>query len=179
MKLWGGNSKSNFAAYSKLAIVGMGVVGDPSNVVKNFVTNQPELAHKLNDVINVVGKLGQNDPQLATQVNQLKNILGTLNSDGTNQFPPQDGGGWPSSPPAPQNNQYPYAGPTNTNTAPNQYSQYQTLPAQQLPQSAPPSNQPSNWQWPGANQSYTGDGQPAQFQNQYDTAQRPMGQYPQ
>src|SRR6266513_3491340 len=51
LKLWGGNRTSNFAAYAKLAIVGMGVVGEP-NVVKNFVANQPELANKLNDAIN-------------------------------------------------------------------------------------------------------------------------------
>jgi hypothetical protein len=181
MKLWGGNSKSNFAAYAKLAIVGMGVVGDP-NVVKQFVANQPELANKLNDAINIVSTLGQNDPQLSGQVNQLKNILGTLNPNAANQYPSQDGGGWPSaatSPASPQNNQYPYAAPNNASAAPNQYSQYQSPPPQQLPQAAPPSNQPSNWQWPGANQSYSSEGQPPQFQNQYDTAQRPMGQYPQ
>jgi LexA-binding, inner membrane-associated putative hydrolase len=181
MKLWGGNSKSNFAAYAKLAIVGMGVVGDP-NVVKNFVANQPELVNKLNDAINVVGTLGQNDPQLTNQVNQLKNILGTLNTTTANQYPPQNGGGWPSAATAstsPPNTQYPYAAPTNAGAAPNQYSPYQTPPPQQLPAAAPMSNQRSDWQWPGANQSYSNDGGAAQFQNQYDTAQRPAGSYSQ
>jgi LexA-binding, inner membrane-associated putative hydrolase len=182
MKLWGGNSKSNFAAYAKLAIVGMGVVGEP-NVLKQFVANQPELVNKLNDAINIVGTIGQNDPQLSSQVNQLKNILGTLNPNTANQYPPQDGGGWPStatSPASPPNNQYPYAAPNNASAAPNQYSQYPSQPPQQLPQAPPPSNQPSDWQqWPGANQSYSGNGQPAQIQNGYDTAQRPAPPYAQ
>src|SRR4029078_8760400 len=65
MKLWGGNSKSNFAAYAKLAIVRMCVVGDP-NVFKQFAANQPELAGRLNDAINIVSSLGQNDPQLTS-----------------------------------------------------------------------------------------------------------------
>ena len=58
MKLWGGNSKSNFAAYAKLAIVGMGVVGEP-NVFKQFTANQPELANRLNEAINVVSNSRQ------------------------------------------------------------------------------------------------------------------------
>jgi hypothetical protein len=181
MKLWGGNSKSNFAAYAKLAIVGMGVVGEP-NVFKQFAANQPELAGKLNDAINIVSTLGQNDPQLSSQVNQLKNILGTLNTTAANQYPPQNGGSWPSaatSPNSPPNNQYPYSAPTNASSTPNQYPANPSLPAQQLPQGAPTNNQRSDWQWPGANQSYTGDGRPGQFQNGYDTAQRPMGQYSQ
>ena len=95
MKLWGGNGKSNFAAYAKLAIVGMGVVGEP-NVFKHFAANQPELAGRLNDAINIVSTLGKNDPQLTGQVNQLKNILGTLNTTTANQYPPQNGGGWPT-----------------------------------------------------------------------------------
>jgi hypothetical protein len=181
MKLWGGNSKSNVAAYAKLAIVGMGVVGDP-NAVKNFVANQPELVNRLNDAIGIVSTLGQNDPQLTSQVNQLKNILGTLNPDTANQYSPQNGGGWPSAATAansPPNGQYPYSAPTNPGAAPNQqYSTYSAQPPQQLPSTAP-SNQPSNWQWPGASQSYNNNGQPDQFQNGFDTAQRPVGQYSQ
>lgn len=194
MKLWGGNGKSNMIAYSKLAIVGMGVVGDPSNAVKQFVANQPEVARRLNDAIGIVSTLGQNDPKLTSQVNQLKNILGTLNPDTTNQFPQQQNGngGWPSdgstanfSP----NNQYPNSPPANANVAPsqypnqypNQYSGYPQQPQQQQPQAAAPqNNQRNDWQqWPGANQSYNANDQPTQYQNGYDTAQRPMGQYSQ
>jgi membrane-bound metal-dependent hydrolase YbcI (DUF457 family) len=181
MKLWGGNGKSNVAAYAKLAIVGMGVVGDP-NAVKNFVTSQPELASRLNDAISIVSTLGQADPQLAGPVNQLKNILGTLNPDTANQYAPQNGGGWPSAGTAANtqpNGQYPYSAPANAGVPPNQqYSNYPTQP-QQLPAAPSPSNQQPNWQWPGANQSYNGNSQPDQFQNGYDTAQRPMGQYSQ
>ena len=119
MKLWGGNSRSNFAAYAKLAIVGMGVVGEP-NIFKQFAANQPELANRLNDAINIVSTLGNNDPQLTSQVNQLKNILGTLNPNTANQFPPQNGGSWPSTaafPTSPPNNQYPYSAPTNASAS--------------------------------------------------------------
>jgi hypothetical protein len=183
MKLWGGNGKSNMMAYGKLAIVGMGVVGDPSNVVKNFVANQPELASKLNDAISIVSTLGQNDPQLAGPVNQLKNILGTLNPDAQNQYAPQNSGGWPSAAPTANTQptgQYPYSAPSNAGAMPNQqYSNYPAQPQQQMPSAAPPGNQRNDWQWPGANQSYNGNDQPAQYQNGFDTAQRPMGQYSQ
>lgn len=180
IKLWGGNGKSNLAAYAKLAIVGMGVVGEP-NVVKEFTANQPQLANRLNEAINIVSSLGKNDPQLANQVNQLKNILGTLNPDITNQYAPQNGNSWPSAatfPPSPPNNQFPYAAPNSPNAAPNQYSAYPSGSPQQSDQSAPANNQPSDWQWPVANESYS-NGQPAQSQSGYDTAQRPSGQYAQ
>jgi hypothetical protein len=180
MKLWGGNSKSNFAAYAKLAVVGMGVVGEP-NIFKDFVANRPELVGRLNDAINMVGTLGQNDPQLTNQVNQLRNILGT-NPNGMNPSAPQNGGGWPSSaapPNSPPNGQYQYPAPNDASAAPNQYSGYQSFPPQQLPPAPPPSNQPSNWHWPGTNQPYSNDGAAAQFQNGFDTAQRPGGYYSQ
>jgi hypothetical protein len=196
MKLWGGNSKSNVAAYAKLAIVGMGVVGDP-NAVKNFVANRPEIS----DAINIVTKLGENDPRFAGQVDQLKNILGSLgngnqsqNAGGwpapgapqqtsggwpTTNSPQQSNSGWPSNPQMQPNNQQ-YQPTTPVGGPPPQYQGYASQPQQPLQSAAPMNNQPSNWQWPGANQSYNND-QPAQFQNQneYDTAQRPMGQYPQ
>jgi LexA-binding, inner membrane-associated putative hydrolase len=177
LKLWGGNGKSNFVAYSKLAIVGMGVVGEP-NALKNFVANRPQIS----EAINIVTQLGQSDPKLAGQFDQLKNILGTLNVNPGDATPPQNGGGW-SNTPAPQPNS-PYGYPPSpmpvSNTAPsNQYSASQQLPPQQLPNAPPINNQRADWQWPGASQSYNNSGQPAQFQNSFDTAQRPMGQYPQ
>jgi hypothetical protein len=180
MKLWGGNSKSNFTAYAKLAVVGMGVVGEP-NALKNFVSSQPELMNKLNDAINVLGTVGQNDPNLAKEVDQLKDILGTLNQNTAGGYAPQNGGGWPTaqtSPTAVPNSQYPYSPSANSSAAPNQYSPYPSLPPQQLPSVAPTTNHPSNWQWPGANQSY-GNSQPASLENGYNTAQRPGTQYTQ
>jgi hypothetical protein len=180
LKLWGGSGRSNFAAYSKLAIVGMGVIGEP-NMMKQFMPNQPEIANQITQAINIVSNLGKNDPQMADQFNQLKNILGTLNPNGSTASAPQNGGSWPSaanSSTPPPTNQYPYSAPTNAGNTPSQYSGYTSLPPQQLP-SAAPTNQSSDWQWPGANQSYSNNGQPAEFQNQYDTAQRPAGQYAQ
>jgi hypothetical protein len=179
MKFWGGDGKSNFAAYAKLAIVGMGVVGEPS-VFKHFTASQPQLANQLNEAINMVTTLGKNDPKLANQFSQLKNILGTLNANTANASAPHNGGSWPSaatSPTAPPSNPFPYSAPANTSAAPNQYSAYPSLPPQQLPSGAPTTNQPSEWQWPGANQSFSNNGQPPQFQNGYDTAQRPTPSY--
>ncbi len=178
IKLWGSNGKSNVAAYAKLAVVGMGVVGDPTSI-KNFVTNRPELASRLNEAMTIVGDLGKNDPQLSGKVDQLKNILGTLNQAGTSF--PQDGGAWPGTPSShpPSNNPYPYAGPASASAAPSQYIDYPTLPPQQLSPTPPLNNQRPDWQWPGSNQSSANNSQPPSFQNGYDTAQRPMGQYPQ
>jgi hypothetical protein len=193
MKLWGGNGKSNAIAYGKLALVGMGVGFDP-NAIKDFVANRPEIS----EAINIVTKLGENDPRFAGQVDQLKNILGNL-GDGnqpqnagawpnpnpapqsggwpTANSAPQNNNGWPSNPQMQPNNQQQYAPTTPIGGPPNQYQGYAS---QQLQSAVPPNSQPSNWQWPGTNQSYN-NSQPAQYQNQYeyDTAQRPMGEYPQ
>ena len=174
LKLWGGDGWSNFSAYAKLAIVGMGVVGEP-NMFKQFTGNQPQLANQIGEAINIVSGLSKNQPQLANQVNQLKNILGTL----TAGSPPQNGANWGPPATAPPSNQFPYPAPTNTSTGPNQYSGYTSLPPQQLQPAAPMSNQPSDWQWPATNQSYTSNGQPAIFQNEYNTGQRPAPPYSQ
>ncbi len=211
LKLWGGDGRSNFAAYAKLAVVGMGVVGEP-NMFKNFVANQPMLANQINQAINIASTLTKDQPQLANQVNQLKDILGTLTNNNAPQngsnwstannapqnggnWPtanttPQNGGGWPTTNTTPQNGsgwpsvatsqpngQYPAAPPTAAYT--NQYQSYPSPPAQQIQPQAPTNNQPSDQQWSGANQPYSGDGQAAPYQNDYDTAQRPSQQYSQ
>jgi hypothetical protein len=191
LKLWGGDGWSNFSAYAKLAIVGMGVVGEP-NVVKQFTANQPQLAKEVKDAINALANSDKSQPQFANQVDQLRNLLGALNGN-TNpntSFPPQNGGAWPTPPNAPQpngggwpaynaaqpNQQYVNSPPAGGN--PNQYQAFNP-PPQQFQQPAPASNQPSDWQWPGANQSYITNGQPATFQNEFNTAQRPSAQYSQ
>jgi hypothetical protein len=184
MKLWGGDGWSNFSAYAKLAIVGMGVVGEPT-MLKNFTTNTPQLAGQIGQAINLIAGMNKKQPELAKDLDQLRSILGTLNTNGT----PQNGGAWPNATGAPQsgapwqsvatgppNNQYPYVGPTGSATI--QPVPYTSFPPQELPPAAPINNQRADWQWPVANQSYTSDGQPAMFQNGYDTAQRRVTQYP-
>jgi hypothetical protein len=173
LKLWGGDTRSNIAAYGKLAVVGMGVVGEPT-MFKDFIANRPQLA----EAIDMVTKIGQSDPKLAAEVDQLKNILGNLNNNPGASSAPQNGGAWSSGPPAPPNapyyanNQNPYqpqpSATPATNTAPtNQHGPAPSLPPQQLPTVAPINNQRPDWQWPGGTHSYP------------DTAQRSMGQYPQ
>ena len=185
LKLWGGDGWSNFSAYAKLAIVGMGIVGEP-NVLKQLTQNSPQLAGQIGDAINVVSGLSKNQPQLAKDFDQLRNILGTLNGNTAPQnggsWPnvatgSQNGAGWPSGPASPPNNQSPYTTPTGI--APNQPPAYATLPPQQLQPAAPANNPPQEWQWPVANQSYNSEGQPATFQDDDNTAQRPMPSYSQ
>jgi hypothetical protein len=190
LKFWGGDGWSNFSAYAKLAIVGMGVVGEP-NVVKQFTANQPQLAKEVKDAINALANTDKSQPQFAKQVDQLRDLLGALNGNANPNggFPPQNGGAWPTPPNAPQPNggwpaynpQQPtnqYAGPSVQPFNQNQY-QPSSTPAQQPQQPAQASNQPSDWQWPVANQSYINNGQPATFQNEFNTAQRPSSQYSQ
>ena len=175
LKLWGGDTRSNIAAYAKLAVVGMGVVGEPS-MFKDFISSRPQLSQ----AIDMVTKLGQADPKLASEFDQLKNILGSLNNNPGALGAPQNGGQWTNNPPAPPNTPYyttnpnpyqPQPGATPaTNAAPtnsNSYTIAPSLPPQQFPAGPPLSNQRRDWQWPGATQSYP------------DTAQRSMGQYPQ
>jgi hypothetical protein len=189
LKLWGGDGWSNFSAYAKVAIVGMGIVGEP-NVIKQFTSNQPQLAGQLKDAINLIGGMDKNQPQSAKQLEQLRNILGALNGNTNGNFPPQNAGAWPTPPNAPQPNggwpsfnapqpaqQYATTPPAGAN--PNQYQAFNTPQQQPLPQTAPANNQPSDWQWPVANQSYSNDGQPATFDNEFNTAQRPSPQYAQ
>jgi len=186
LKLWGGDGWSNFSAYAKLAIVGMGIVGEP-NVLKQLTQNSPQLANQIGEAINIVGSLSKSQPQLAKDFDELRSILGTLNANSA----PQNGGSWPTVANAPQNNgawpanqtsvpnnQFP---PTTTATpAPNQPRAYASLPPQQLQPAAPTSNPPADWQWPVANQSYNNDGQPATFQGDFNsTAQRPISSYSQ
>src|SRR3954462_24090 len=49
MKLWGDDGWTNFSAYAKVAVVGMGIVGDHS-----FLSNRPELANQIKNAINVI-----------------------------------------------------------------------------------------------------------------------------
>lgn len=151
MKFWGDDAWSNFSTYAKLAIVGMGILGEPG-MMKQFGANQPQLANQFVELRNLVGALGTNSaPQ-----NGLNGATYGAGSPG---------------------NQFPNAAPNGT--TPNQYPTYTAMPPQPLGTPAPANNQPPEWQWPVASQSYNSKGQPATFQNGYDTAQRPTPSYSQ
>jgi hypothetical protein len=176
LKLWSGDRWSNFSTYAKLAIVGMGIVGEPG-VLNQFGANQPQIASQVNEALNIIGSLGKNQPQLAKQLSELKNLINTV---GENSSSPNGPTGAPF-PTAPVTNQFPV--PSQSGATWGQPSTYSTTPPQTPgpPAPAAPTNnqQPTNWQWPVAGQSYNSDSQPAPFQNQYDTAQRPAAQYAQ
>ncbi len=178
LKFWGGSGKSNLITYAKLAVVGAGVVGEPG-ALKNLVANRPQVT----EAINIVTQLGQSDPRLANQFEQLKGILGTLNVNPGDSDTPQSSTLWPTAAtPQQPNNQFsnPPAAPSPSNGFTNNqpFSNSQQLPPQQFQPAVPVNNQRPDWQWPTANRS-SNNGQPAQFQNGVNTAQRPFGQYPQ
>jgi hypothetical protein len=108
----------------------------------------------------VFKQLESKNPQFAAQFNELRNRIGTLNPNVLAQGAPN--------------------GPSAANAGPVGWPQVATSPQ---PLNAPPqlSNQPSEWQWPTQTQSYAPpQAQPTNFNNEYDTAQRPNGMpYPQ
>jgi membrane-bound metal-dependent hydrolase YbcI (DUF457 family) len=136
MKFWGDNHWSNFAVYSKLAVVAMAILGEPT----------------------VFQQLESRNPQFAAQFNDLRNRIGALNPNVMAQ-----------------------GAPNAVNTVPNGWPQLATSPQ---PFNAPAqmnNNQPAEWQWPAPNQNYAPpQDQPQNYNNAYDTAQRPNGMpYPQ
>ncbi|HEX5471483.1 MAG TPA: metal-dependent hydrolase [Lacipirellulaceae bacterium] len=175
MKLWGGDRWSNVSTYAKLAIVGMGIVGEPG-VMNQFGANQP-LSNQVNQALNIIGSLGKNQPQLAKQLGQLQNLINTFSGNSTSAFGPT-GAPFPT---GPATNQFPP--PAQSGATWGQTPTYSATAPQPLSPPAPsaPTNnqQPTNWSWPVTGQSYNNDGQPAPFQKQYDTAQRPPAQYAQ
>ncbi|HVT29083.1 MAG TPA: metal-dependent hydrolase [Lacipirellulaceae bacterium] len=173
MKLWSGDRWSNFSTYAKLAVVGMGIVGEPG-VMKQFGATQPQIASQVNEALNIIGSLGKNQPQLAKQLGQLQNLINTFGASSTSQFAPSGA----SFPTAPVTNQFPAQSQSGANWA--QPPTYSVTPPQTSAPPLPANNpQPTSWPWPVAGQSYNDNGQPAPFQNQYDTAQRPAAQYAQ
>ncbi len=149
MKLWGDSRGSNFAAYSKLAIVGMGILGEPS-VMQRIAATNPQLAGQINDLRNQLGTIKPNSlPQNGSDVARaaVKIFSNAVSGQNPNAAPSTGGAGWPQ-----------YAGtPPPFNNGP-----------------APVNNQPNQWQWPAANQ-----GQQPNYGNSFDTAQRPNVPYPQ
>jgi hypothetical protein len=187
MKLWGDDGWTNFSAYAKVAVVGMGIVGDHS-FLSNFTANRPELAKQINDALDVISTVAKTQPQYAEQVDRLRGVLGTTNANGG-----ANARGWTNGPSiagSQPNNSYPTPSPNSGNWSQpssksnwnqNQYPTYAGAPPQAVTpvQSQPANNPPSDWQWPVANQSYTPDGQPQAYQSDYNTAQRPMSEYAQ
>jgi len=187
MKLWGDDGWTNFSAYAKVAVVGMGIVGDHS-YLSNFTANRPELAKQINDALEVIGTVAKTQPQYADQFERLKSVLGTADatsnpgSSGWNSGPTVTGQQPNNSYPTPQPNganwsQAPSSGGWNQNA----YPTYAGAPQAFTPvQSQPTNNQASpDWQWPVANQSYMQQGQPGTYSNGYNTAQKQTDQFAQ
>jgi LexA-binding, inner membrane-associated putative hydrolase len=147
MKLWGDNRWSNVAAYSKLALVGLTIVGEPS-VMQRLAVNNPQLASQLSGLRSQLQSAAPNGlPQNGTDM--ARAALNFFNNAGPNSGPnAANNGGFP-----------PYA------AAPQQFGS-----------GGPAGNQPSQWQWPAATTSnYGGSGPPMNYENGYNTALRPTG----
>lgn len=100
----------------------------------------------------VMDRLEANRPQFAAQFNDLRSRFGTIGPLAS----PQKG-----------------ADVARTVVAPTAIEAPRT-------RGPNPNNQPTEWQWPVASQSYnSSQDQPATFQNEYDTAQRPAGSHSQ
>ena len=150
LKLWGDSRGSNFAAYSKLAVVGMSIIGEPS----------------------VMQRIADVNPQLAEQMNGLRTQFATANPNGS----PQNGSDVARAAIQIFNNA---TSGQNRSIAPdgvNGWSQPQYAGGLQPFNNAPPpqNNPPTQWQWPAANQN-----QPPNYGNSFDTAQRPNVPFPQ
>jgi hypothetical protein len=186
MKLWGDDGWTNFSTYAKVAVVGMGIVGDHS-FLSNFTANRPELAKQINDALDVISTVAKTQPQYADQFERLKSVLGAPGANSNAN--PQGWGNGPGVTASQPANSYPTQAPNNGNwpQVPNnsgwnqsQFPTYASTPPQTLPaQSQPANSQPSGWQWPVANQSYNEEGQPQSYQSEFNTAQRAASQYAQ
>lgn len=151
LKFWGDDGWSNFSTYAKLAIVGMLILGEPG-VMNQLAQNQPQFANQLNDLRHRVEEFGAKiAPQIAPNAGNVAT--------------------------APAPIQLPYSTPANPNENP-AYS-YDAQPQQVFATPPPLINQRPEWRWPVANQSYTSEGQPATFQNEFNTAKRRGTQYAQ
>jgi hypothetical protein len=147
MKFWGDDAWSNFSTYAKLAIVAMMILGEPSVMHRLEATN-PQIAGQITDFRNRVGSITPNSiPQNASDAAR---AIRNFYNEGSTSLDPNIGsaGGAPHFAGAMQ--------PGDAGTAANVSS--------------------SPWQWPAAAPSHNGGpGQPANYQNSFDTAQRPNG----
>jgi hypothetical protein len=165
MKLWGDNHWANTAAYSKLALVGMTILGEPS-VMQKIAAYNPQLAQQISSIRNTVqtaapNGLPQNGTDLARAAINIFN--GPGQSADTN---PVSANGWSQYPP---NQQQPLNNPQQYASGPQQYNSGGAQPAY-----TPPAQAAGSSPWNSGPQSL-----PDNHGNGYNTAQRPMGQYSQ
>ncbi len=176
MKLWGDNHWANTAAYSKLALVGMSILGEPS-VMQKVAAYNPQLAQQIDQLRNTVQTAAPNGlPQNSTDLARAAiNIFNGSGQQGPNANPASTNG-WPQSPPVQQ--QQPYA---NYQQQPyNNSPQYASgpQPYNNSPQQAPTNNPPTAW--PGQSQFNGGpQGSVDNYGNGYNTAQRAGSSFPQ
>lgn len=155
IKFWGDDAWSNFSTYAKLAVVVMLILGEPS-VMHKLEANSPQFANQVNEMKNRFGSIG---PQSGGPLASLQNGFDAARN-AVSQFGTAAPGGNPN--------------PANSGGFP----AYAT-PAKEGGVANSANNQPTEWQWPVANQSYNGQGQPATYENAYDTAQRPNSPFAQ
>jgi hypothetical protein len=166
MKLWGDNHWANTAAYSKLALVGMTILGEPS-VMQKISAYNPQLAQQISTFRNTVqtaapNGLPQNGADLARAAVNIFNGSGQA----TNASP-AGANGWSQYPP---NQQQPFNSAPQYANGPPQYNN-----GSQPPMNNAPFNGQSQSQWNSGPQSLPDNG----YGNGFNTAQRPMSQYPQ
>src|SRR3954452_1301355 len=171
MKLWGDNHWANTAAYSKLALVGMSVLGEPS-VMQKLEAYNPQLAQQINQLRNTVqtaapNGLPQNSSDLARTAINIFNGSG----QGTNPNPagPNSGSQNPGAQQQPFNNNVPHYA-----SGPQTYNQPYNNGGQQAPMNNPPTA------WPGPTQLNSApQGSVDSYGNNYNTAQRAGSSFPQ
>jgi hypothetical protein len=189
MKLWGDNHWANTAAYSKLALVGMTVLGEPS-VMQHVAAYNPQLAAGITSLRSTVQTVAPNGiPTNGADVARaaINFFNGQSQDQGAN---PAMNGGWPQNPSSPQQ-QYPNTGaPQYANTSQQNYNntqqQYYNGPQSQQQYAngqqanynngqAPIGNPPTDW--PGPTQLNAP--QQSGFNNSFNTAQRAGSNFPQ
>jgi hypothetical protein len=166
MKLWGDNHWANTAAYSKLALVGMTILGEPS-VMQKVAAYNPQLAAQINDLRSTVQTVAPNGlPQNGADV--ARAAINFFNGAGQNPgTSPASASGWSQYRAAPQQ-------PFNNNMPP-----YASSPQPFNNSGQPASNNPAT-SWPGPTQWNDGpQGSLNNFGNSYNTAQRAGGPFPQ
>jgi len=147
MKMWGDDHWSNFTTYAKLAVVAMAILCEPS-VMKQLEANNPQIAAQLNDLRSRIGTLNpnampQNGPNVAGAA---ADFLRNAVAGSAPNAPAAGSTGWPQAATSPQ--------------------QFNVQPQM--------NSQPSQWQWPAPSQpSNSQQVPPANYNNAYDTAQRP------
>jgi hypothetical protein len=191
MKLWSDNHWANTAAYSKLALVGMTVLGEPS-VMQHVAAYNPQLAAGITSLRSTVQTVAPNGiPTNGADVARAAINFFDGQSQGPNTNPAMNGG-WSQNPSAPQP-QYPNAGaPQYANSGQQSYNNGQQQSYNNAPQQYYGNGQQANYNngqtptgnpptdWPGPTQLNTPQqSSPNGFNNSFNTAQRAGSNFPQ